>query len=163
MIVVSDTSALSALFLIGKLDLLPDLYQKVIVPNAVMDELLELEIGFEHDLTTLKAASWLSTMSIQDKVLFQKYRHILDEGESEALVLMKELNADLLLIDEMAARKVAQAEGISYTGVLGVLLSAKAQGLLFVIQPIMDDLKSLAAFRISEAVYQQVLKEAGEL
>lgn len=129
MIVVSDTSAISALFLIQKLELLSKLYGQVIVPTVVMQELLLLETDFEHDLSSLKSADWLSVVAIQNEILFQKYRAVLDEGESQALVLVKELSADLLLIDEMRGRAVAQAEGIAYTGVLGILLSAKAKGI----------------------------------
>lgn len=162
MIVVSDTSALTALFLVQQLELLPNLYGTVIVPTAVMDELLLLETDLKYDLSTVKSATWLSTVSIKDEPLFQKYRRVLDEGESQALVLAKELAADLLLIDEMRGRAVAKAEGIPHTGVLGILLSAKAQGLLTAVQPVMNDLKTFANFYISEQLYKRVLDEAGE-
>lgn len=163
MIVVSDTSALSALFLIQRIDILPALYGQVIVPPSVMRELLNLETQFGKDLSSLKSASWLSIRPVTNIVLFQKYRRILDEGESEALTLMYELSADLLLIDEMLGRKIAQIEGIAHTGVLGVLLSAKTKGLLPFIRPVLGDLKTMAGFRMSKALYERVLRQAGEL
>lgn len=162
MIVVSDTSALSALFLIHRIDILPALYGQVIVPPSVMRELLVLETQFGKDLSGLKSALWLTTIPVTDIALFQKYRRVLDEGESEALTLMHELSADLLLIDEMLGRKIAQAEGISHTGVLGVVLSAKAKGLLSAIRPALNDLVSLAGFRISNTLYEHILRQAGE-
>ena len=162
MIVVSDTSALSALFLIQRIDILPALYGQVIVPPSVMRELLKLETRFGKDLSGLKSASWLTITSVTDVPLFQKYRRVLDEGESEALTLMHELSADLLLIDEMLGRKIAQMEGIAHTGVLGVLLSAKAKGLLDFIRPALHDLTTMAGFRISNALYERVLRQAGE-
>lgn len=162
MIVVSDTSAISALFLIQRIDILPNLYGRVIVPPSVMRELLELEIQFGKDLSGLKSALWLTVIPVTNVALFQKYRRVLDEGESEALTLMQELSADLLLIDEMLGRKVAQIEGIAHTGVLGVLLSAKAKGLLSFIRPVLDDLITMAGFRISKALYERVLRQAGE-
>lgn len=140
MIVVSDTSALTALFLIQKLELLPDLYGSVIIPTTVMQELLLLETNLGYDLTIIKSAAWLLTIPIKDEPLFQKYRRVLDEGESQALVLVKEFAADLLLIDEMRGRAIAKSQGIPHTGVLGILLSAKSKGLLPAVQPIMDDL-----------------------
>lgn len=163
MIVVSDTSALSALFLIHRIDILPDLYGQVIVPPAVMRELLELEAQFGKDLSGIKSAPWLTITPVTNVALFQKYRKVLDEGESEALALMHELSADLLLIDEMLGRKIAQFEGIAHTGVLGVLLSAKAKGLLTPIRPALDDLITLAGFRVSHVLYQRVLQQAGEM
>lgn len=162
MIVVSDTSALSALFLVEQLDLLPALYGKVIVPPAVMREMLRLEEQFGHDLSALKKAAWLSVIPVSDVQKVKKYRLVLDEGESEALVLTTELSADFLLIDEMRGRKVAQSEGIPHTGVLGVLLSAKAKELLHAVRPVMDDLLLKTKFRISQQLYDFVLAEAGE-
>ena len=162
MIVVSDTSALSALFLIEQIDVLPALYGQVIVPPSVMRELLELETKFGKDLSGMKSAPWLTIISVTDTILFQKYRRVLDEGESEALALMHELSADLLLIDEMRGRKIAQSEGIAHTGVLGVLLSAKAKGLLLFIRPVLDDLPIKAGFRLSKDLYETILRQAGE-
>jgi predicted nucleic acid-binding protein len=162
MIVVSDTSALSALFLVDKLDLLPVLYGQVVVPPAVMREILQLEIRFGHDLSGLKTAPWLSVIPVSDLKKVQDYQRVLDEGESEAIVLIMEISADLLLIDEIRGRKVAQSEGILYTGVLGVLLSAKYKGLLNVVRPVLDNLRKDTNFRISQKLYDFVLEQAGE-
>ncbi|MDO8366639.1 MAG: DUF3368 domain-containing protein [Saprospiraceae bacterium] len=162
MIVVSDTSALSALFLVGHLDLLPSLYGQVVVPPAVMREILQLESQFGHDLSSLKNSSWISVIPVSDVKKVRVYRRVLDEGESEAIVLASEISADLLLIDEMRGRKVAQSAGIPYTGLLGVLLSAKSKGLLNAIRPILDNLRSETSFRISQKLYDYVLLQAGE-
>lgn len=162
MIIVSDTSALSALFLVGQLDLLPALYGQVVVPPAVMREILQLESQFGHELSSLRNASWLSVIPVSDVKKVRIYQRVLDEGESEALVLIIEISADLLLIDEMRGRKVAQSAGIPYTGVLGVLLSAKSKGLLNVVRPILDNLRSETNFRISPKLYDFVLLQAEE-
>lgn len=162
MIVVSDTSALSALFLIGQLDLLPSLYGQVVVPPAVMREILQLEIQFSHDISGLKNAAWLSVIPVSDIKKVRAYQQVLDEGESEAIVLIVEISADLLLIDEIRGRKVAQSEGIPHTGVLGVLLSAKSKGLVDVVRPILDKLRTETNFRISKKLYDFVLQQAGE-
>lgn len=128
-----------------------------------MRELLELETRFGKDLSDVKSALWLAIIPVTNVVLFQKYRRILDEGESEALTLMHELSADLLLLYEMLGRKIAQVEGFAHTGVLGVLLSAKAKGLLTFIRPVLDDLTKMAGFRMSSALYERVLRQAGEI
>ena len=162
MIVVSDTSALSALFLVGQLDLLPSLYKQVVIPPAVMGEILQLESKFGHDLSSLKNAAWVSVIPVSDVKKVRRYQRVLDEGESEAIVLVIEISADLLLIDEMRGRKVAQSEGIPHTGVLGVLLSAKSKGLLNAVRPVLNNLRSETKFRISQKLYDFVLQQAGE-
>ncbi len=162
MIVVSDTSALSALFLVEQLDLLPSLYGQVVVPPAVMRELSQLDIQFGYDLSMLKNNDWLSVIPVSDLKKVRAFQRVLDEGESEAIVLMLEISADLLLIDEIRGRKLAESEGIQYTGVLGVLLSAKSKGLIHAISPILDKLRLDANFRMSQKLYDFVLKQAGE-
>lgn len=162
MIVVSDTSAISAFILIEKLELLPQLYHRVIVPPAVMAELLLLESRYEHDLSGLEA-DWLEVIPISNHDLFNQYLTILDIGESEALVLAQELKADLLLIDEMKGRKAAEAAGIAYTGVLGVLLSAKSRNLIVAVRPLLDNLIKNAGFHMSPALIRLVLEQANEL
>ncbi len=162
MIVVSDTSAISAFLLIEQLELLPQLYGRVIVPPSVMAELLLLESRYGHDLSSLDA-DWLEVIPISNTELFKQYLTVLDLGESEALVLTQELQADLLLIDEMKGRKVAEAAGIAYTGVLGVLLSAKSKRLIESIRPLLDALIKKAGFRMSPALMEFVLEQANEL
>ena len=162
MIVVSDTSALSALFLVGHLELLPSLYGQVVVPPAVMREILQLESQFGHDLSSLKNASWISVIPVSDIKKVRLYQRVLDKGESEAIVLVVEIAADLLLIDEMRGRKVALSEGIPHTGVLGVLLSAKSKDLLNAIRPVLDALRTETNFRVSQKLYDFVLQQAGE-
>ena len=59
MIVVSDTSPISSLFLIQQQNLLPSIFGQVIIPNHVFSELMILETEFDYDLSELKSASWL--------------------------------------------------------------------------------------------------------
>jgi hypothetical protein len=159
MIVVSDTSPISALFLVEQLDLLPALFKKVVVPQKVMEELRLLEVDFGHNLSVLKNASWLEVVTVQNTVHVNLLRTFLGEGESEAIALVKEINADYLLIDEMEGREAALAEGIQVIGLLGVLIKAKNAGLITFLRPIMEDLRVKANFYIHESLYHQVLRQ----
>lgn len=162
MIVVSDTSPIGSLFLIGQIDLLPAVFGNVIIPEQVFAELLVLETDFGHDLTSLRNAPWLKIRDAHDAQAVARLRTILDQGESEAIVLAKELNADFLLIDESEGRKIAQQEGLQIIGLLGVLMQAKRKGLIHLVKPLLDDLRLRADFRIAESLYQEVLRRVGE-
>ena len=86
----------------------------------------------------------------------------LDRGEAEAIALAAELQADLLLMDERLGRTEAARFGLRVIGVLGVLIEAKGRGRLQRIEPILDELRHDAGFRVSQALRARVLQAAGE-
>jgi predicted nucleic acid-binding protein len=163
MIVISDTSPISNLFLIGQLSLLPKIFGKIIIPQKVWDELLVIETDFEYDLSEFKDAEWLDICNPEDLSDVARLQVFLDAGESEAIVLAKELHADFLLIDEKDGRNVATDEGLKVIGVLGVLIRAKSAGLVPKVRPLLENLRTKAQFRIHEQLFYQVLQLVGEL
>ena len=90
------------------------------------------------------------------------HRAQLDPGVSEAIALALEINADLLLIDERRGKTEANRLGIRITGLLGVLVEAKQQALIPAVRPLMDDLIAASQFRVSQALYNQILAMVGE-
>lgn len=155
MIVVSDSSPIIAFAAAGQLHLLHALFGDVYVPAAVRGEIAEASRpGYEQ----IAAADWIKTVAVPDLAL----RTELDEGESEAIVLVADLRADLLLIDERRGRDMAVHMGFRVTGVLSVLRRAKEQGLLPEIGPVLDDMIRLVQFRISRALYASFLRDVGE-
>jgi uncharacterized protein len=162
-IVVSDTSPLSGLAIVGKLSLLQALYGQIVIPEAVASELRR---GGQDDprIAQVLTLSWIETKPSTNHRLISELQTIykLDKGESEAISLALELNADVLLIDERLGRREASRLGLSITGMLGVLLVAKKQNLVSAIHPIVDGLISEAGFRISGQLYSEVMVAAGE-
>ena len=158
--VVTNTTPIIALSLIGKLDLLRDLYGTVLAPSAVYDEVLAGGVG-RVGVTELKQAPWM-----QQKILSDPGRADLladlDRGEAEAIVLAQELHADILILDERLARRYAQHLGLTITGTLGVLLKAKQRGLILEIQPYIEQLRN-GGIRIGEALLERILELANEL
>lgn len=163
MVIVSDTSAISNLFKIGQLELLREVFGQIVLPTTVMQELLELEKR-GVDLTEIKTAKWIEVVAVKNDAFadsLQKF--MLDAGESQAIALAIELAADYLIMDEALGRKVAESQGLRVIGVLGVLRDAKRLGLVGAVKPIMDELRTVARFRISESLYNLILTETGEL
>jgi predicted nucleic acid-binding protein len=107
------------------------------------------------------AAEWISVQSVSDTLAVQLLREELDAGESEAVILAKELPADLILIDERAATRRARALGLTTFGTLGVLLAAKQAGLIVAVKPLMEQLRDLD-FHMSIDLYKEVLNAADE-
>ena len=116
MIVVSDTSPITALLTIGAAELLAQLFQEVVIPAAVRDELLR-----SHPLLP----PWLQVKTVQSPSRVCEYAQTVDVGEAEAIQLARELRADRLLMDERKGRTLALREGIPVIGLLGVVLLAK--------------------------------------
>ncbi|MEZ4828813.1 MAG: DUF3368 domain-containing protein [Bacteroidia bacterium] len=161
MVVVSDTSPVSNLLLIGKLNLLPQLFGKIVMPENVLAELSKLE-DFGQDISDIKKAKWINIRPANNQAAVVELSKHLDRGESEAIVIAQELNADFLLIDERRGHKVANSLNIKTLGILGVLIRAKSEGLVSEIAPLLLDLETIAGFWMGEALKKEVLTLAGE-
>ena len=154
MIVVSDTSSVSALLRIGQGELLQKLYGEVLIPEAVQRELL---IYFPA------LPVFLSCRPVKNSAAVRRFCMELDLGEAEALVLAREAGADFLLMDESLGREVAVREGIALIGLLGVLVQAKRAGLLDSVSGLIHRIETEANFRVSVALRESILKQANEL
>ncbi len=153
MIVVSDTSPLTALLTVGEATLLPNLFHEVIVPDAVRREL-----NRNHS----PLPDWLRTATVQDTAQVGKYAEIVDAGEAEAIELARELHADRLLIDERKGRKLATQEGVPVIGLLGVVLLAKRRDLIPSARALLVRLENEAGMYLSQDIRDQALKTVGE-
>jgi predicted nucleic acid-binding protein len=126
-IVVADTSPLNYLIEIGHDSLLPKLYQRVLIPEAVLSELGDPRAPFATRKWFSLVPEWIETMRISSQS--DPTLAALDVGERQAILLAQEQRADLLLIDERRGRLEAQRRGLPTTGTLGVLLAADQRGL----------------------------------
>ena len=131
MIVISDTTPLITLLKINRLDLLEKLYGEVKIPRSVYNELTTNPF-FTEEADKIKKCPFLKVEEVKNSKnveLLQKATG-LDLGESEALVLCKELNSDLLLMDEAHGRFVAKQLGLTITGAIGILVYSYKTGIL---------------------------------
>ncbi len=154
--IIANTTPLIALAEIGQLDILRLLYDSVIIPEAVLQEIIE-----EPAKSEVHCANWIQTQSIQHPEEKQFYRARLHAGEVEVLILAREIQADLLLIDDNTAKKAAKFAGFSVTGTLGILLRAKRAGLIHSVAPLLNQLSD-RGFYVVEKIRTYVLNAAEE-
>jgi uncharacterized protein len=154
--IVSNTGPILALVQIGQLDLLRHLFGNIRIPAAV-----QAEVKDETSVAAIAAARWITVQAVQDRLAVQLLREELDAGESEAIILAKEISAELVLIDERAATHKARTVGLTVIGTLGLLLLGKQDGHLAAIEPLLEKLRSLG-FYMSIDLYAEVLRTAGE-
>lgn len=131
MIVVSDTTPLISLLKIGHLDLLKDLFDSVILPQSVLDE-LTVNQEFYEEAQTVKDADYITVEPASDQNEIATFGKAvgLDRGESEAILLSEKLSADVLLMDEVKGRQVARQMNIHIMGCIGILIVAFKNGYL---------------------------------
>jgi len=131
MTVVSNTSPLLNLSIIGRLDLVRSQFGHVLIPDAVRDE-LEMNSGRPGSATLRAAVSegWIRVQNVATatRAHVRTLRQSLDQGESEAIALAAATDASLLLLNEREGRKHARAIGLPVTGAIGILLRAHKNG-----------------------------------
>lgn len=161
MSIVSNASPVINLARIGKLYLLRELYGELIIPEPVWHEVVVQGAG-QPGADEVKAATWIKTRAATNRQLVQALQQELDAGEAEAIALVLEIGAELLLMDEHLGREVARHLGLRYTGLVGVLIEAKRKGFIRAVKPHLDALRDIAGFWVSDVLYQRVLQDEGE-
>jgi predicted nucleic acid-binding protein len=156
--IVADSSALVALAAGDALSFLPVLFQEVRVPPAVFFECV-VSGKAEAEKLGIYLRSQVAEVDLHRFVIAVAG---LGKGELEAMALYKQLQADLLLVDDHRARKVARLNGIAVVGSLGILLRAKEAGLLPELKPLVRAIQA-AGIHYSDELVGEALRLAGEL
>lgn len=155
MIVIADTSPINYLVLMGAVDILPQLYGRVLLPQAVLRELGNPGASSQVRAWVASLPDWIAVVAADASDMLELPR--LGPGEVEAITLGITHRADLVLMDDGPARKVAAARGLTVTGTLGVLKDASIQELL-------DFRESVASlrrlgFRMTDALVEEMSAE----
>lgn len=164
MIVVSDTTPLISLLKINRLDLLEKLFGQVLIPQAVFDELTADE-RFKLEADQIKRKQFIKVKAVKnpESANILKRATGLDQGESEAIILTDEQNADILLMDEAKGRTVSFQMGFKVMGTIGILMAAYEENELTVdeVRECIEGLQR-AGRHISQKHYQMLLDRLSE-
>jgi predicted nucleic acid-binding protein len=149
--IISNTSCLVILDNINELAILQKLYQHIYVTEEVAQE-------YGKPLE-----NWMNIMTVNDRNYLRILDTIVDLGEASTIALALQMpENNVMILDDLKARKLAKELQLNFTGLLGILLKAKQQGIISSVTDIFTQLKHVN-FRISEKIEKEVLKLADEL
>ncbi len=157
MIVVSNASPLIILSKLGEFDLLPRLFTDIVIAPEVWDEVVVKGVGLPG-ATEVQQAPWIRVEPVINaaQIIAWQAQHNLGLGELATILLAKELTADLALIDERRARLLAQAEGVSPFGTIGMLELGYRKGEIADLRQMYQSLLNVGA-RVDRRVLNQSL------
>jgi hypothetical protein len=162
MVVVSNTSPVSNLAIVGRLEFLRRRYAVVRIPPAVAAELAALT----HPAGSLRIKAALSdgwlVVEPLDKTASPQLPFPLDPGETAAIALACQLKAGVLLMDEKRGREAARRCGLVVAGVLGELIHAKLAGWIPNVRDEIRRLRLEAGFFVDITVEKFILSQVGE-
>ena len=158
MYVVSNSSPLIHLSKIGLLHILHEIFDDIIIPEAVYQECV-VQGDHRDDAKMIDDAPWIRVKQIKNEYTHLKKAFLkdIDQGESEAIVLALQESADLILLDEYDARELARNHDLRITGVIGVLMKAKKIGKIDDLRKHLDALRS-SGFWINDILYEKICK-----
>ena len=158
--VIVNATPLIILSHIGHLAILRSLYTEIIIPRAVYKEVCAKPDSACRQIKD--NLDWVQVRDISHPMDRQMYQARLHAGEVEVMILARETEADLLIIDDNAAKKTAKYLGFTVTGTLGVLLKAKRQGLVQEVRPLLEAMRK-NGFYVSSTVIKMALATAHEV
>ena len=132
-LVIADSGPIFSLAVINKLEILNVLFESIKIPFAVWEE-----ITLHKTTDNYQRIQSFFQDKIQKIEGFNELTFLMDYGESESVVLYKELQADFLLIDDKKARKIAENLGVNCIGTIGLLSVAKEKNIISELRPFFE-------------------------
>lgn len=159
MLVIADASPIHYLLLIGHIDILPSLYERIVVPEVVVT--IELRQPQTPDIVKDWVEAHPDLMDVRQPGLMPSdTMALLGAGERDTILLARELSADLVVMDDMSGRAEARRQNVVTTGTLGVLESASLRGLVDLPEAITRLLAT--NFRVAQRLIDDLLaRDAG--
>jgi len=159
--IISNSTPLIAFARIGQLSLLQKLVEALVIPSAVAREISEYT-GECQGVIDLQKETWIEVRSVHSEQPVELLLPTLGQGEAEVVALALELGAQLVLIDELTGRKVAESLGLNVSGSVGILIRAKQLQEITAVKPFLDDMVRQGIY-YSQRFIDSVLRAVGEI
>jgi predicted nucleic acid-binding protein len=153
-LIVSNTTPLTCLLKIGRADLLQALYGRIAIPP---------QVAMELDQAGALHADWRGRLdfvqiveSVADDPVMRLLAQEVDAGEAAAIALARYHDSELLIIDDMAGRRLARRLGLTMTGTVGVVLAAADVGLVDEPLDVLEELRAKGGLWLSDTFLDQL-------
>jgi len=163
LIVVSNASPLINISGLNLFQHLPSLYEKLILPEAVFNEVVKKGKGRKGAKEVLHgiASGFIIRKKVGNELAVDALSEFIGDGESEAIILASELFADAIVLDDNKARNIAHSMNLNVIGTIGILLALKEKNIIKEVRPYLDKAVSYG-FRISPVLFAKILQKADE-
>jgi predicted nucleic acid-binding protein len=155
-VIVSDAGPLIVLLKISHLQILEELFGKIVIPVAVYDEITVKE----QERKAFDKMKWIETRKVRNLKANTLLEKLIDKGEAEAIMLAQELKT-ALLIDDAKARKYAALLNVRVIGTLGLLKMAKNRGGIASVKKVIADMMS-QGYYVDEKLVTKILEDVDE-
>jgi len=165
MIAVINASPLIYLSKLGIIEILPQLFTRIITTRTVKQEVLQEKTAPELVILSEVFSSWLEVKRADEKIVKKLTELQIHKGEAEVIAIGRELlekeKSTVVIIDDLLAREIATSLGLTVTGTIGVLLKATKEKVIArkECQTLLEQLITTTTFRLSARVYAKILKE----
>jgi len=159
--IVSNTTPISNFLLLNRIDILKQLFKEIHISQTVKYEIEDF-FSTHEDWQQSLHEGFIVVHQVQHHFMLKQFLNVLHPGEAETLCLCMEHNAQLCLVDDKNARAFAEFNNIKISGTLGILIAAKKKGVIEVVKPFMDMLRTKHRFWISDNMYEKVLQTSHE-
>ncbi|MFZ4856243.1 MAG: DUF3368 domain-containing protein [Desulfuromonadaceae bacterium] len=158
-IVINTGPLIAIVAATGSLDILKGLYESIVVPLEVSQEILAGGLsGFA--VPEFKSAVWLDTRSTPT-MIGTFLNNTLDPGEASVIQTALDLGIPTVCIDEAVGRRIARLNGLALTGSIGIFLRAKQEGTAISIRDALDSMHKHGIW-LNQAVIDTAIKLSGE-
>jgi len=161
---ICDSSTLIHLAGIGRLDLLCSYHQNILIPPAVWTEVVSLgrdRTGVQ-EVTDAHHTGWIRVVAPKNRILVHGFLGAVHAGEAEAIVLAIERQPSVIFLDDGDARRHATRYGLKISGVIGILIRAKNDGVIPSLKTELDTLRTVGHMWIHDGIYHEALRRVGE-
>jgi predicted nucleic acid-binding protein len=144
-IVVADSSCLIGLSRIEQLEILRNLFQTIVIPEAVHYEVVVCGKG-KPGAAEVEKADWIQKQKATNQLAVETLRLNLGAGESESIILAKETEAKFVILDDLKARQAAEELGVSVIGTAAILQKAEEKKIIESFQDILQELQKVGFY-----------------